>query len=187
MGQQIRVEMLDKLDPSRAARGDHGQYAAGFDPFQQFMAFFDNGQVGREIGVKHPVKSQTSQGRDHLSGDQVSGGHTELFSQLCPDGGRFLDHHMQGRVLQGRPDPVCVVFLPTGPCGADHGALAAVGAGGVCQAMTHGRHHPGSKPPSFRGEQGDPLDICTHGDTAQAVDALAHVPDQNVRGIIDIV
>ncbi len=104
MIEQIGIKMLAELDPAGAAGGDHRQRSAFFDPFQQFIAFFDNGEVGRKIGVEYFVKSQPAQSGNHFSGDQTSRGHTEFFAQRGANGRSFLNDDMFGRVLQRFPD-----------------------------------------------------------------------------------
>ena len=60
MWEQVRIEVLGEFNPAGAAGGNHGQGAAGFNPLEQLVPLFNNGQVSGKVGVKDLVKAQAA-------------------------------------------------------------------------------------------------------------------------------
>ncbi|OPZ93812.1 MAG: hypothetical protein BWY73_00093 [candidate division TA06 bacterium ADurb.Bin417] len=184
MGQQVRVEVLAELDPSRAAGSDHGKRAPLLDPLQEFVAFLDDRQVGAELGVEDPVKTEPTQGGDHPARHPGPGRIPETLAQGGPDGRGGLYDHVQGRVVQGRPDGVDVVLFADGPHRTDGRALAALNAGDRVQAAVEGRADDGLETAPLRVQGSYPLDLGADGHAPAAVDALGTVPVQRRGPVI---
>ena len=131
VGDEVRVEGLTVLYPAGAAAGDQGQRAPGLDPAQEFGGLLHDGQVGREISVKHAVETQPPEGRRQLPLHIGPDGQAEHLSQPRPDTGGRLYHHMLLGVTQGVPHQARVVLLIEGTGGAGDDALSAVDARGL--------------------------------------------------------
>ena len=90
-----------------------------------------DGQVGREISVKHAVETQPPEGRRQFPLHIGPDGQAEHLSQPRPDTGGRLYHHMLLGVTQGVPHQARVVLLIEGTGGAGDDALSAVDARGL--------------------------------------------------------
>ena len=81
MLEQVRIEGFRKFDPCRAAAGElRNRDFFRLQAVQEFRRFFHDGQVGTEIGIEDIVRTECTQGCDHLSFDERTGVHAEGFA-----------------------------------------------------------------------------------------------------------
>ena len=99
------------------------------EPGEQLGAFFQDRQVGGEVGVEDGVEAQPPQGGHHLAGHQRAGRIAEALAQGGADGRGGLHDDVLAGAFQGRPDLFDLVALGDRPHGADGRALAALHAG----------------------------------------------------------
>ena len=70
---------FQQIHPSRTTRRHHRQaFRIIFETLHKFGSFFNNRQVSTEVGVKNPVKAQTTQCRIGFSG--------KIFAKLGENG-----------------------------------------------------------------------------------------------------
>ena len=78
---QFREKDFRKFNPRRAAAGELRQeFFLIVHAVQEFRCFFHDGQVGTEIGIEDIVRTECTQGCDHLSFDERTGVHAEGFA-----------------------------------------------------------------------------------------------------------
>ncbi len=184
MIQEVRVHDFDEIDPARAAGSDHRQLAALSQALDEFIALFQDGQVGGEIGVEHFVKPESPQGRHHLAGNNAARAHAQGLAQRHPHRRGGLDNHVFRRIAQRLPHGGGIILLDDRRGGAHAGALAAVGAGGFFQALIKGWGHGGAEAAVDKAVDMHALALAAGADAAAAQDALVLVADQ--RGIVGI-
>ena len=131
MLEQVGVEGFGKFDPGRAAAGElRDRNFFGLQAVQEFRRFFHDGQVGAEIGIEDIVRTERTQGSDHLPFDKGTGVHAKGFAQADADSRSRLEDDDLFRVFQGRLDLVDIVDFDDGTKGAGRRTLAAVNADG---------------------------------------------------------
>ena len=131
MGDHLGVEFLKEVDPSGGAGGEHGEGAFAFEAAEEFAGFFDDGEVGSQVGVEYGVETETAKCGDHFLGCGGAGREAESFADGGADGGGCLDDDMDVGVAEGVPDGAHVGFFEECGCGADVDALSALDAHGV--------------------------------------------------------
>ncbi len=125
MIQLIRIIVLRKLDPAGGAGGDHRQNALVLYTLYELVGFLNNGQISAEVGVKHLIKTQTAQCRDHFAFHVGADRHTERFAQGRTNGGSRGHDHVLGRIRQRFPNGRGAVGVDESAGGADGNALTA--------------------------------------------------------------
>ncbi len=68
VGNELRIVMLAEVDPSGRAGGDHGESAAVLYSAEKLGAFFHDGKVCTEVGVKYLIKAKSAKSSSHLAG-----------------------------------------------------------------------------------------------------------------------
>ena len=167
--------MLEEIDPARAAAGQKREILAGFQPVDQLGALFHDGQVSREVGVKHLGKTETTQSRDHFAGGDGASRKVEFFAQGNADGRRGLNHDVLARVIDGAPDFVFVADFSQRADRASHDALAAERAAGLNQRLEILGRHGGIKAAVDAGQHADRLHDVARRLATAAHDALGRV------------
>ena len=136
---KMGIEGLHEFYPSGAAGGDDRQASPVFDGSDHLRAFFQDGEVGAEVRVKDRVELHPSQGRMQLARNDGARRHAEFFAELGPDGGGLLDDDVLVGIVEGVPYLFGMALLVKGANRAEDGALPAVDAGAVAQALVAGR------------------------------------------------
>ena len=184
VGDHLWEVVLQILDPSRRAGGEHRQHAAVLDAAQQLGRFLHDGQIRAEIGVKHLVKAQTAQRLRHLAGDAGADGQAEFLAQRHADGRSGLHDDELLRVGERIPDLVRVVALAQRADRAGVDALAAEHAVRLQHGLSERRGDHGLKAAVHRADRADLLHIAADGHAAAAQDALVRVADDGRGEII---
>ena len=138
MRQQIRVGLFHKVDPSRAAGGDHREHAAILHAVEQLIALLHDGQVSSKVGVKNLVESKAAQGSYHLAGCNRAARHAKFLADGDTDRRSGLDDDKFIRVVDGVPNALGVVLLIQCADRTGRYALAAVNAWGLIQRFFKG-------------------------------------------------
>ena len=142
------------------------------DALEQFVALLDDGEIGRELGVEHAVKTEGAQARDHLAGDGVAGFEAELFADGGANGGsRLHDDELVG-IRQRVPNLLGVVPLHDCAHRADGRTLAAIDAGHLRQGGVERRGDGRRESALAREQDADFLNFLANGDAAAAQDAF---------------
>ena len=155
-----------------------------FEPREQLGAFFEDRQVGGEVGVEHGVEAQPPQGGDHLAGDQRAGRIAETLAQGGADGRRGLHDDVLVRLVQGLPDLVDLVLLGDRAHRADGRALAALHAGHRAQVAVEGRADDRLEA-AVLGPTGRPT-CCVSAQTLTQRRHLMHLPLSRTRAGVEV-
>ncbi len=185
MVKQIRIEVLNEFDPSRTTRGYHRQLAACCNPFEQFIAFFQNGKVGSELSVKHLVESQSAQSRHHLASHSGPRLLSELFANRGADSRSCLHYHVFLWVLNRRPDLVHIVPFHDRAYGANRRALTAVDAFDVRYRRVERRADSRLETSVRREQHADFLYLLADRHAPSAQHAFAGISHQRGRRFVD--
>ncbi len=178
---QLRIELLQEIDPPRRAGGDHRQRAVR-QPREKLVGFLDDRQIGAEIGVEDGVEPQPPQGGDHLAGGRGAGGKSKALADGGADRRGRLHHHVHLGVGQGGPDAAGAALLEEGRRGADVDALPALDAHRVVHVGQVGGGHDGVEAAALLAEVVDPLDLGAHPHAAPAEHAFLAVADDAMAG-----
>ena len=184
--EQIRIVVLDEVDPSGAAAGEDRQILAGFDAFDDLVAFFHDGQVSREVGVENFVKAQSAESGNHFTGDRHAGFKSEFLTDSNADGGSSLNDNGLLGIVDGVPDFLDVADTGDGTDGAGVDALSAEGTAGVSQRNHAGGTDLGGKSAAVAGQSADGLNFVTDGFAAAAHDTFRKIAHDRFAGIINV-
>ncbi len=134
------VIFLHEIDPGRAAARDERQLVRLFgEAVDELSAFFHNGDVCTEVGIKDRVKAQAAECSVELAGQVRAGGVTQDIANGYTDCRSNLDDTMEIRVLERLPNLGGIIMLNDGACGAVSGALTAANTGRFFQSDFTGR------------------------------------------------
>ena len=103
--------MFAELNPSGRAGSDERKLSAALNSVEKLICFFDDGEVGRKVGVKHAVKSEAAKCCNHLALNICSNGHTEALTESCTDGRSGVNNNLLGRIVKSLPNLIGVVLL----------------------------------------------------------------------------
>ena len=158
---------------------------ARLQPPEQLGAFFEDRQVGGEVGVEDGAEAQPAQGGHHLAGHQRAGRIAETFAQRRADGRRGLHDDVVVGLVERLPNLLDLVLLGDGADGADGRALAALHAGHGAQIVVERRADDGFEAAVLREQGADVLRFQADAHAAAALDALAAVAHQGGRRGVD--
>ena len=79
--------MLDELDPSGRAGGDHREHPAVLHAVDKLGALLHDGEVGCKVHVKDVVEAHSAERRSHLALDLGADGAVEFLAETDPDRG----------------------------------------------------------------------------------------------------
>ena len=180
--EQIRIVVLDEVDPAGAAAGQDGQILAALDTLNDLSALFHDGEVSGEVGVKDLVEAQSTESGDQLAGDRHAGFKSEFLTHSHADGGSGLNDNSLGGVVDGSPDFFHIADTGDGTHGADIDALSAEGTVGIGEGDHAGGADLGRKSAAVTGQGADGLNFVTDGFAAAAHDALGKVAHDGFAG-----
>ena len=180
--QQIRVVLLDVVDPGGTTGGELGKRPTVLDTAKQFAALLDDGQVGTEVGVVDRYGPELAQRRVDFLGRHRPGRQAEGLGEPDPDRRGDLDDDLLLRVGDSITEEVDLILLVDGADRAVHDTLATAHTGAVIQLQHRSRchHRPISAADELEGE--DALQVLTDLDTAAALDALLGIEDDRGGG-----
>ena len=180
--EQIRIVVLDEVDPAGAAAGQDGQILAALDTLNDLSALFHDGEVSGEVGVKDLVEAQSTESGDQLAGDRHAGFKSEFLTHSHADGGSGLNDNSLGGVVDGSPDFFHIADTGDGTNGADIDALSAEGTVGIGEGDHAGGADLGGKSAAVTGQGADGLNFVTDSFAAAAHDALGKVAHDGFAG-----
>jgi hypothetical protein len=178
VGDQVGIELLDELDPTRRAAGHHRQRAAALDALHELAALFHDREVGGEARVEDVVDAEATQGGDEHAVDVLAGADAELFGQRDRDRGCVLRDDGLVRVEQRVGDAVEVAAFAQCAGRADHDALPAVDAGRDVEALLECGADGRLGAAADEVDRADALDLFADPHAAAAEDALLGVAEQ---------
>ena len=137
MRERVREKVFCEFYPAGGAGCDHGQNALRSDPFDQFMSFLQNRQVGGELSIEDLRKSEPAQSGNHLPCHKASGVHSHGFADTDTDCRSCLHDHDFFRVSDLFKHHRGVIPLDDGAGGTDKGTLSAIRTRNVAEAFFH--------------------------------------------------
>ena len=191
VGQVLGVEVLEELDPARRAARElrQGDRLVFFDERlvetqDELGAFFDDGEVGREVGVEHAVEAGPPQGSVHLKGHAGARLEAEALAHRRARRRSGLDDDVLAGIVDGRPDGVGLVFGVERRGRAAVDALPAVDADDLAERTVAEGRDLGRVAAADRFEHAHLLQVDAGAHAAPAADALVHVAhDRVARGV----
>ena len=181
---EVRVSLLNMLDPARAAGSEHRELGTGLHLLEEFRTLFHNGEVSGEVGVVHDINAETLEGGDELAGDCLIGGHTELLCQADTDGRSVLDNNALVRVVEHLPHLGNLAVDGEGARRADCCTLAAAYTAGLDEGLAEAGSNRCFLAALGEINRADVLHFSAHTHAEAAEDALGRISHDAGRGII---
>ena len=172
---QVRMCLLNMLDPAGAAGGEHRELCTVFHFLKELGAFFHNGKVGGKVRVIDHVKAEAAERRDELAGDRLIGGHAELFCQADTDGRCKLNNDTLVRIVEHLPHLGDLAVDGESTRRADCRTLAAAYTAGLDQHLAEARSYHCLLAALCKVNRADVLDLSAHTYAKAAEDALGRI------------
>ena len=191
IGQKFGIKIFHVFDPARRAAGElrQGGRLLVADPFGQAFeklhALFDDGEVGRKIGVEHGAEPEPPQSGDHFSGHERPCRQAEAFAKRRAHGRRGLHDNGFCRIVERFPDAFDVRDFGNGADRADRGALTALHAGDAVESLAERGTDHGLETAELGKERTDRLHLVAGRHATAAFDAFAVITHKCGRAFID--
>ncbi len=174
MRNHILMILFQQIYPGRAAAGKHRQTLRFFGKAAHKLGrFFDDGQIGAEVGVKNAFEAHAPKSGISLSGQVFAEFITEFFTDRHPNCRRNLNNGIEAVVVEHVPHFLSLVIFDDGAGGTMGGTLTAFNAGTVGEVDTVGGGHASGQAAVEVTQRPYVLLILTDFDTTAAKDALA--------------
>ena len=172
LGHEMRVHVLNMLDPAGAAGGEHGKLCAGLELVHKLGGLLHYSKVGSQRGIKNVVRAEHFQRRNYLAHNRLRGRHAELFADTDAHSRRDLNGDLLCRVVYCRPELGDLVFYDDSAGGAYSCALAAAYALCVGKLVVKAAGDIGLDAALCEVNCVDVLNLRAHSDALSAENAL---------------
>ena len=186
LGKELGIFLLRILDPCRTAGREHRKILAGVQPFNQFVGFLNDCQVGSCGSVVDLVCTHAVQSCNDSSHGVFVSLQSQPFAESDTDSRCDFAGHINFRIVELLPDLFGIVM--DGQCtgGTSRRAAAAADALCLCDGTAEGCIDFGGSAPEGKVDGAHVLHFIALPHTVTAEDALAGIANDAGRGAVDV-